>query len=200
LATIDEAKQFVESLMLCKRAPSSFFDTTENGEQIDMWPRVYEICGGNIGLLERCAKHSKRLKSWEAGLDWVSRDLEGAVKRGLGPEDFPTIGSSRSLAAWTEEDYKTVLREIALAKDRKHAVSFEKLRKAVGKKAVRSMVEWNLLSVRRKSRWAKDLPATLFADLDDDKLLTMPSPAELYFVLKMYEHGKLDAAPPNNDK
>ncbi|KAG7670045.1 hypothetical protein KSW81_008183 [Nannochloris sp. 'desiccata'] len=199
LATIDEAKQFIESLMLCKKAPPTFFDTTEIGEQIDMWPRVYEICGGNIGLLERCAKHSNRLKSWEKGLKWVSRDLEGAVKRGLGPEDFPTSGS-RSSAAWTEEDYKSVLREIALAKEHKHAVSFEKLRKMVGKKAVRSMVEWNLVAVRRKSEWAKDLLETVFTDLDDDKLVTMPSPAELYFVLKMYEAGKLDAAPPNDDK
>ncbi|KAG7672243.1 putative ATP-binding protein [Nannochloris sp. 'desiccata'] len=199
LATIDEAKQFVESLMLCKTAPSSFFDTTENGEQIDMWPRVYEICGGNIGLLERCAKHSRRLKSWEKGLEEVSTDLEDAVQRGLGPEDFPTSGS-RSLASWTEEDYKTVLREIALAKKHRHAVSFKKLRKMVGKKALRSMVEWNLVALRRKSLWAKDLPATLFADLNDTKLLTMPSPVELYFILKMYDDGELEAAPPNDDK
>ncbi|KAG7674719.1 hypothetical protein KSW81_006146 [Nannochloris sp. 'desiccata'] len=199
LATIDEAKQFVESLMLCKKAPPTFFDTTENGEQIDMWPRVYEICGGNIGLLERCAKHSNRLKSWEKGLKWISMDLEDAVQRGLGPEDFPTSGS-RSLAAWTEEDYKTVLREIALAKKHRHAVSFKKLRKIVGKKALRSMVEWNLVALRRKSPWAKDLPETVFADLNDTKLLTMPSPVELYFILKMYDDGELDAAPPNNDK
>ncbi|KAH7619733.1 putative Uncharacterized ATP-binding protein MJECL15 [Nannochloris sp. 'desiccata'] len=90
LATIDEAKQFVESLMLCKTAPSSFFDTTENGEQIDMWPRVYEICGGNIGLLERCGEYANDIGSWEAGLKWVSTDLEDSVQRGLGPEDFPT--------------------------------------------------------------------------------------------------------------
>ncbi|KAG7674181.1 hypothetical protein KSW81_006012 [Nannochloris sp. 'desiccata'] len=199
LATIDEAKQFIESLTLCKKAPPTFFDTTENGEQIDMWPRVYEVCGGNIGLLERCAKHSKRLKSWEAGLKWISMDLEDAVQRGLWPEDFPTSGS-RSLAAWTEEDYKTVLREIAVAKKHRHAVSFKKLRKIVGKKALRSMVEWNLVALRRKSLWAKDLPATVFADLNDTKLLTMPSPAELYFILKMYDDGELEAAPPNDDK
>ncbi|KAG7674713.1 putative ATP-binding protein [Nannochloris sp. 'desiccata'] len=200
LATIDEAKQFVESLMLCKTAPSSFFDRTENGEQIDMWPRVYEICGGNIGLLERCAKHSNRLKSWEAGLKWVSRDLEGAVKRGLWPGGFSRAGGSRFPAAWTKENYKTVLREIALAKKHKHAVSFDKLEDAAGEAALLSMVEWNLVALRRKSEWAKDLPETVFADLDDDKLATMPSPAELYFVLKMYEAGKLDAAPPNDDK
>jgi hypothetical protein len=200
LANIDEAKQFVESLMLCKTAPSSFFDTTENGEQIDMWPRVYEVCGGNIGLLERCAKDSKRLKSWEKGLRWVSKDLEGAVKRGLWPGGFSRAGGSRSLAVWTEEDYKTVLREIALAKDYRHAVSFEKLRKMVGKKALRSMVEWNLVALRRKSSWAKDVPQNIFTHLDDDKLVTMPSPAELYFVLKMHTAGKLDAAPPIDDK
>ncbi|KAG7674197.1 putative Uncharacterized ATP-binding protein MJECL15 [Nannochloris sp. 'desiccata'] len=200
LATIDEAKQFIESLTLCKKAPPTFFDTTENGEQIDMWPRVYEVCGGNIGLLERCAKHSKRLKSWENGLEEVSRDLEGAVKRGLWPGGFSRAGGSRPPAAWTKENYKTVLREIALAKTHKHAVSFDKLEDAVGEAALLSMVEWNLVALRRKSRWAKDLPATLFADLDDNKLVTMPSPAELYFVLKMYEAGKLDAAPPNDDK
>jgi hypothetical protein len=193
LATIDEAKLFVESLMLWNKAPSSFFDTTQDGEQIDMWPRVYEMCGGNIGLLERCATHSKRLKSWEKGLKEVSADVEDAVEGGLWPEDFPTSGS-RSPAAWTEEDYKIVLREIAVAKEQKHAVSLKKLRKKVGKKAVQSMVEWNLVSVRTKSTWAKDLPETVFTDLKDTKLVTMPSPAHLYFVLKMYEDGELEAA------
>ena len=192
LATIDEAKQFVVLLMLCTKAPPSFFDTTENGEQIDMWPRVYEICGGNIGLLERCATHAKRLKSWEKGLKWVSRDLEGAVKRGLSPGAYPTSGSSRSPAAWTKENYKTILRDIVLAKEHKHAVSFDKLENALGDPVVRSIVEWNLVAVRRKSEWAKDLPETLFDELDDTKLVTMPSPAELYFVLKMHEDGALD--------
>jgi hypothetical protein len=196
LPNIDEAKQFVESLMLCTTAPPSFFDTTEDGEQIDMWPRVYEICGGNIGLLERCAKYSKRLKSWEKGLEEVSTDLEDAVKRGLRPAGFSRTGGSRSPAAWTKEDYKTVLREIALARDYRHAVSFDKLEDAVGEDSLLSMVEWNLVALRRKSLWAKDLPATLFADLHDTKLVTMPSPLELYFVLKMYEAGELDAAAP----
>jgi hypothetical protein len=193
LATIDEAKEFAESLMLCNKAPSSFFDATADGEEIDMWPRVYEICGGNIGLLERCATHSKRLKSWQEGLERVSRDVEDAVMSGLWPEDFPTTSGSQPPAAWTKEDYKTVLREIALAKEHKHGVSYQKLRKKVGKKAVKSMVEWNLVAVQTKSAWAKDLPRTLFADLEDTKLVTMPSPAHLYFVLKMYEAGKLDA-------
>jgi hypothetical protein len=54
-----------------------------------MWTRVYEICGGNTGLLERCATHSKRLKSWESGLIWVSMDLEGAIREVSGLR-FPT--------------------------------------------------------------------------------------------------------------
>ena len=195
--TIDKAKEFVESLISCGAAPPSFFDETKDGEKIlkiDMWPRVYEICGGNIGLLERCATHSKRLKSWEKGLKEVSRDLEDAVQRGLSPRAFSRTGGSRSPSAWTKEDYKTVLREIALAKEQKHAVSFKKLRDKVGEDALLSMVEWNLVSLRRKSEWAKDLPETLFADLNDTKLVMMPSPAELYFVLKMYEDGELEAA------
>ena len=199
MASEDEAKEFVKSLALCEKAPSSFFDTTQNGK--DMWDRVYEICGGNIGLLERCAGHAMDMGgSWEKGLLWVSRDLEGAVKRGLRPKAFPTRGSSRSPAAWTKENYKTVLRELALAKKhfpqlQHHAVSLDKLEDAVGEEALRSMVEWNLVAVRRKSEWAKDLPQKVFTDLDDDKVVVMPSPAELYFVLKMYEAGKLDAAP-----
>jgi hypothetical protein len=64
----------------------------------------------------------------------------------------------------------------------------------VGEDALLSMVEWNLVALRRESAWAKDLPGTLFADLEDEKLVTMPSPAELYFVLKMYEDGKLETA------
>jgi hypothetical protein len=199
LATIDKAKQFVESLMLCNKAPSSFFDTTEDGEKIDMWPRVYEICGGNIGLLERCAEHANDNGSWEKGLKEVSADLEDAVEGGLSPGGFSRTGGSRSPAAWTEEDYKTVLRKIAIAKEQKHAVSFKKLRDKVGVEALLSMVEWNLVSLRRKSTWAKDLPETVFIDLKDTKLVTMPSPAELYFVLKMYKDGELKAPGKSND-
>ncbi|KAG7674794.1 hypothetical protein NADE_008082 [Nannochloris sp. 'desiccata'] len=177
--------------MLCKKAPPSFFDTTKDGEQINMWPRVYEVCGGNIGLLERCARYAKIEGSWEEGLKTVSMDPEHGVKRGLWPEDFSTSGS-RSPPAWTKEDYTTVLREIALAKEHMHAVSFDKLRMMLGKRALRSMVEWNLVALRRKSSWAKDLPETLFTDLNDTMLVTMPSPVELYFVLKMYEVRELD--------
>ena len=182
-----------------KKAPSSFFDTTENGEQIDVWPRVYEVCGGNIGLLERCARYAKIEGSWEAGLKEVSNGPKAKVKKGLWPEDFPTRGS-RSPPAWTEEDYKTVLREIALAKEHKHAVSYQRLKTMVGKKAVRSMIEWNLVAMRPSSRWAKDVPETVFNHLGDEKLVTMPSPVALYFVLGMHAAGELDAAPANNDK
>ncbi|KAG7672512.1 hypothetical protein KSW81_001475 [Nannochloris sp. 'desiccata'] len=147
LATIDEAKQFVQSLML-----------------------------------------------------WVSKDLEDAVKSGLWPRGFSKTGGSRSPPAWTKEDYKTVLREIFLAKEHKHAVSFDKLRVEPGEDALLSMVEWNLVGVRRRSSWAKDVPETVFTDLKDTKLVMMPSPVELYFVLKMHEDGKLDAEPPNDDK
>jgi hypothetical protein len=200
LATIDEAKQFVKSRMDCGNAPSSFFDQTDDGKQIDMWSRVYEVCGGNIGLLERCASHSKRLRSWQKGLEEVSKGPKDAVKRGLGPRAFSRTGGSRSPPAWTREDYKTVLREIVLAKEHKHAVSFDKLQDLVGEDALVSMVEWNLVSVRRKSSWAKDVPEMVFTELDDEKLVTMPSPPRLYFVLKMHEAGKLDAPPPNDDK
>ncbi|KAH7623804.1 putative ATP-binding protein [Nannochloris sp. 'desiccata'] len=194
LATIDEAKEYIESRMHCKKAPPSFFDTTKNGEQIDMWPRVYEVCGGNIGLLERCSRYAKIEGSWEEGLKTVGMDPEDAVQRGLWPKGFSRTGGSRSPPAWTKEDYKTVSREIALAEEHRHAVSFDKLRNMLGEEAVLSMLEWNLVALRRKSSWAKDLPETLFSDLKDTKLVTMPSPVESYFVLKMFEAGKLDCS------
>ena len=178
--------------MDCGDAPSSFFDQTVDGEQIDMWPRVYEVCGGNIGLLERCAGYANDLGSWEKGLKEVSSGPKGKVKNGLGPGSFSRSGGSRSRAAWTKDNYKTVLRAIALAKEHKHAVSFDKLQGALGEDALLSLIEWNLLGLRRKSLWAKDLPETLFDELEDTKLVTMPSPAELYFVLKMHEDGALD--------
>ncbi|KAH7619786.1 putative ATP-binding protein [Nannochloris sp. 'desiccata'] len=85
LATSDEAKKFVKYRKDCGDAPPDFFDTTKDGKKIDMWPRVYEVCGGNIGLLERCAGYAKDLGSWEEGLKEVSMGLEGAVKSGLWP-------------------------------------------------------------------------------------------------------------------
>jgi hypothetical protein len=124
----------------------------------------------------------------------VSRDIKRAVKRGLSPGAFSRTVGSRSPAAWTKENYKKVLSEIARAKEQKHAVSNDKLEDAVGEDALFSIVEWNLVALRRESAWAKDLLETLFADLEDEKLVTMPSPAELYFVLKMYEDGKLETA------
>lgn len=85
MATSDEAKKFVKYRKDCGDAPPDFFDTTKDGKKIDMWPRVYEVCGGNIGLLERCAGYAKDLGSWEEGLKEVSMGLEGAVKSGLWP-------------------------------------------------------------------------------------------------------------------
>ena len=185
--------------MRCGDAPLSFYET-DDGKQVDMWPRVYQVCGGNIGLLERCAGHAKTEGSWKAGLKEVSEGPKAQVEKGLWPEDFLTSGSSRSPAAWTGEDYKTVLREIALAKEEhKHAVSFYKLLDAVGQDALLSLVEWNLVAVRPSSSWAKDVPETVFSDLGAERVVTMPSPVALYFVLEMHAAGELDAAPQKSN-
>ena len=194
LATVKEAKEFVQSRMCCGDAPSSFFDMTEDGNQIDMWPRVYKVCGGNIGLLELCASSAKDLGSWEEGIDVVTELAEEGVKSGFKPENFTGKQCRRSPAAWTKEEYKTVLMEIALAKEYKHVVSLEKLEEKVGSRSIRSMVEWNLVTVRVKSSWARDLPSTFFNELGDMRLVTMPSPVDLYFVLKMHDAGELNAS------
>ncbi len=161
-----------------------------------MWPRVYEVCGGNIYSLERCAGHAKNEGSWEAGLETISRNSQSRLSEGLWPEGFTGRYGVKTSAAWTKEDYKTVLREIALAKDHKHAVSLKKLQKMVGKKAVLSLMEWNFLNVRPKSSWAKDIPESVFTELGDEKLVTMFSTIDVSCVVKMYEAGKLDASSP----
>ena len=33
----------------------------------EAWPRVYEVCGGNPGLLRKCASEVARFRSWELG-------------------------------------------------------------------------------------------------------------------------------------
>jgi hypothetical protein len=83
-----------------------------------------------------------------------------------------------------------VLRDIAVVKEHRHAVSFAKLRNVLDKRALLSMVVRNLMALRRKSAWAGDLPEAVFPVLKDEKLVTMPSPPELYFVLKIYEDGQ----------
>ncbi|KAG7674211.1 hypothetical protein NADE_009207 [Nannochloris sp. 'desiccata'] len=100
LANSDEAKEFVKSLVRCGDAPLPLSDILKRWEQIDMWPQVYEVCGGNIGLLERCAKHEKVKRSRKKGLERAAMVPEDGVKKGLWPEDLPTNGS-RSPAAWT---------------------------------------------------------------------------------------------------
>ena len=210
LADSDEAQAFVESRMRCGNAPSSFFDTTEDGKQIDMWPLVYDVCGGNIGTLESCALSAKELGSWEKGIsvvtqvaeDWVKEGFssenlipEDLMKEDLSPEELTAKCGRRSLwpAAWTTQDYKTVLREIAVAKY--HAVPLKELITKVSSTSITSMLEWNFVAVRSKSEWAKDLPVAVFEELQGTRLVTMPTPACLYIVKKMHAAGKLNAEP-----
>ena len=35
--------------------------------EIDAWERVYDVCGGNPGVLQLCASKAAALKSWELG-------------------------------------------------------------------------------------------------------------------------------------
>jgi hypothetical protein len=37
----------------------------------EAWPRVYEVCGGNPGLLQMCVTASIRLMSWEKGAECI---------------------------------------------------------------------------------------------------------------------------------
>lgn len=188
LASETEAKDFVQHLIDLGRGPQSLVETGVNGQPADMWPKVYEVCGRNIGLLVRCAGEAQKQKSWEMGLDSIIDRHKVVVEKGLYPEDH-MASSSRSPPAWRDDQGKFAYRQISRAKN--HAVSRNALQAMVGRAALRSMVEWNLLALRTKSSLAKDLQADAFAEKSDTVLVTMPSPAMLYCVKELDRAGKL---------
>jgi hypothetical protein len=127
-----------------------------------------------------------------AGVKAIMQAPATAVADGLAGTTMPTE-TWKSAPKWTPDEFRTVLRLIARAPHR--AVLEEKVAVALGGRGFEvllSLVEHNLLALRPESRLARDLPPEVFEGELGARVVTMPSPAELYCVLKMDEAGRLD--------
>jgi hypothetical protein len=127
-----------------------------------------------------------------AGVKSIMQAPATAVHDDLAGTAMPTE-TWKSAPTWTPDELRTVLRLIARAPH--HAVLENKVAAALGGRGFEvllSLVEHNLLALRPRSRLARDLPPEVFEGRLGARVVTLPSPAELYCVLKMDEAGKLD--------
>jgi hypothetical protein len=111
-----------------------------------------------------------------------------AVKDGLSEPD-PGASQPRK---WTPDQFRSVLRLIARAPH--HAVLERKVVAALGERGSQvllSLVEHNLLALRPWSIMVRDLPREVYEGEVGARVVTMPSPAELYCVLVMHAAGEL---------
>ena len=113
-----------------------------------------------------------------------------AVKGGLSKRAASPAG--RRPRRWTPDQFRTVLRLIARAPH--HAVLEDKVEAALGEdcsQVLLSLLEHNLVALRPWSKLARDLPREVFEEELGGRVVTMPSPAELYCVVRMDKAGKL---------
>ena len=160
----DEAHEFfVQHVLPCfSRAPDSR----------DAWDRVYEVCGGNPGLLRKCASSAAAYGSWETACASIVRAAMTRITKGLCPSTWEG-------AVWTTDDCRTVLQMIASSPHA--AVSAAQLEAALGEDGsnkLQSMNKMNLLLRRSYDPLARDIDAAAFGpDLED--VYTLPSAAHV---------------------
>ena len=124
--------------------------------------------------------------------------------------DPSTLAWRGTPPAWTTEQYKAALRLIAQAEvshgereaKRCYAVRRDELEAALGKdgkKALKSMVEYNLLTVRSQSFLARDLPPQVYykdglvvEEKEGEQVVTMQFPGCRGVIRRMLEDGELD--------
>ena len=114
-----------------------------------------------------------------------------AVADGLDLTTMP-IETWKSAPKWTPDQFRTVLRLIARAPH--HAVLAGKVAAALGEhgsEVLLSLVEHNLLALRPRSKLARDLPPEVYEGKRGGRVVMMPSPAELYYVMELYKAGEL---------
>jgi hypothetical protein len=158
------------------------------------WERVYEVCGGNPGLLYICASDAAAFGSWETACASIVQTAATDIAKGLSPSTWEG-------AAWTTDDCRTVLHMIASSP---HAAvpaaqleahlgfslfglrlfgwgGAQKLEAALGldgSKKLQSMNKMNLLLRRSYDPLARDIDAAAFGpDLED--VYTLPSAAHV---------------------
>jgi hypothetical protein len=153
------------------------------------WDRIYEVCGGNPGLLRKCASSAAASGSWETACASIVQTAMTRITKGLSPSTWEG-------AAWTTDDCRTVLHMIASSP---HAAvpaaqleahlgfslfgwgGAQKLEAALGldgSKKLQSMNKMNLLLRRSYDPLARDIDAAAFGpDLED--VYTLPSAAHV---------------------
>ena len=161
----DEAHEFfLKHVLPCfSRAPDSR----------EAWDRVYEVCGGNPGLLRKCASSAAASGSWETACASIVQTAMTRITKGLSPSTWEG-------AAWTTDDCRTVLHMIASSPHA--AVPAAQLEAALGldgskldgSKKLQSMNKLNLLLRRSYDPLARDLDAAAFGPKKED-VFTLPS-------------------------
>jgi len=158
------------------------------------WERVYEVCGGNPGLLYICASDAAAFGSWETACASIVQTAATVIAKGLSPSTWEG-------AAWTTDDCRTVLHMIASSP---HAAvpaaqleahlgfslfglrlfgwgGAQKLEAALGldgSKKLQSMNKMNLLLRRSYDPLARDIDAAAFGPKKQD-VYTLPSAAHV---------------------
>ena len=148
----------------------------------DAWDRVYEVCGGNPGLLRKCASSATAFGSWETACASIVQAAMTRITKGLSPSTWEG-------AAWTSDDCRTVLQMIASSPHA--AVPASQLEAHLGfslfglrlfgwggAQKLQSMNKMNLLLRRSYDPLARDIDAAAFGPLRKD-VYTLPSAAHV---------------------
>jgi hypothetical protein len=136
------------------------------------WNRVYEVCGGNPGLLRKCASSAAAFGSWETACASIVQTAMTRITKGLSPSTWDG-------AAWSADDCRTVLHMIASSPHA--AVSVAQLVAALGEDGsnkLQSMNKLNLLLRRSYDPLARDIDAAAFGPKKQD-VYTLPSAAHV---------------------
>ena len=144
------------------------------------WDRVYEVCGGNPGLLRKCASSAAAFGSWETACASIVQTAMTRITKGLSPSTWDG-------AAWTADDCRTVLHMIASSPHA--AVPAAQLEAHLGfslfglrlfgwggAQKLQSMNKLNLLLRRSYDPLARDIDAAAFGpELEDVYTLSSAS-------------------------
>ncbi|KAK9820217.1 hypothetical protein WJX72_007582 [[Myrmecia] bisecta] len=137
------------------------------------WKQVYEVCGGNAGLLIRAAK-----PNLQTALTDIITTVRPSVERGLKPS--PDAG-------WTAQHYATAVKEIIDAPW--HAVPASALEDKfgsgyAGRQVLQAMMRENLVAYRPYSTWASDIDMDAFGPKRVE-VVTAPTPAHLHCMREL---------------
>lgn len=188
----EAAKSFVGDVLL--PGISSKPGRTGFNLEPSMWPQLYAVCGGNFGALRTTAKKAAALYGAGRSLEdaWTTAFREKRVKAkfsvnlGFNPANLPPRAGEKP--AWTWRQWWAALEELTQAPH--HVVPEESMvavlgdgDEQAGRAALESLVRFNLLSLRRQSQIAFDLPPEVYGDDGEVTVVTAPNQANLAYIL-----------------